>query len=287
MMLDKKLLLGKTVADSITKDIIKEVECLKNMNINPSLAMLKVGNREEDAAYQRGATSRCNKCNIEPKIIELKEDCSEEEYIKALKDLNEDSSIHGILCFRPLPKQIREEVIADIIDPIKDVDCFSPINMAKLISNDSTGYAPCTPNAVIEILDYYNIAMEGENISVLGRSLVVGKPLAMLLMNRNATVRVCHSKTRDIEKISQDSDILISCMGRGKMVNEEFVKKGAVLIDVGINFDEEGNMCGDVDFDSVIDKVDMITPVPRGVGSVTTSVLAKHLVKACKKLNNL
>lgn len=287
MMLDKKLLLGKTVADSITKDIIKEVECLKNMNINPSLAMLKVGNREEDAAYQRGATSRCNKCNIEPKIIELKEDCSEEEYIKALKDLNEDSSIHGILCFRPLPKQIREEVIADIIDPIKDVDCFSPINMAKLISNDSTGYAPCTPKAVIEILDYYNIAMEGENISVLGRSLVVGKPLAMLLMNRNATVRVCHSKTRDIEKISQDSDILISCMGRGKMVNEEFVKKGAVLIDVGINFDEEGNMCGDVDFDSVIDKVDMITPVPRGVGSVTTSVLAKHLVKACKKLNNL
>ncbi|MEG0250515.1 MAG: tetrahydrofolate dehydrogenase/cyclohydrolase catalytic domain-containing protein [Peptostreptococcus sp.] len=286
-MLDKKLLLGKAVADSLTENIIKDVEYLKNEGVNPTLAMLKVGNREEDSAYQRGANSRCIKCGIEPKIIELEEDCSEEEYIKQLKSLNEDSSVHGILCFRPLPKQIREEVVEDVIDPIKDIDCFSPINMAKIISNDSTGYAPCTPKAVIEILDYYNINIEGENISVLGRSLVVGRPLAMLLINRNATVRVCHSKTRDIEKISQDSDILISCMGRAKMVNEKFVKKGAVLIDVGINFDEDGNMCGDVDFDSVIEKVDKITPVPRGVGSVTTSVLAKHLVKACKKLNNL
>ena len=170
---------------------------------------------------------------------------------------------------------------------MKDIDCFSPINMAKLISNDNTGYAPCTAKAVIEILDFYDINIKSENISVLGRSLVVGKPLALLLMNRDATVRVCHSKTKDIEKIASDSDILISCMGRAKMVDSRFVKEDAVLIDVGINFDEEGNMCGDVDFDSVIDKVDKITPVPRGVGSVTTSVLVKHLVKACKSLNNL
>lgn len=286
-MLDKKLLLGKNVADSITKEVVKDVEDLKSKGINPTIAMLKVGNREEDAAYQRAASSRCSKCGIDIKLIELDENCSEEEYIKALNSLNTDESIHGILCFRPLAKQIREEIVADTINPMKDIDCFSPINMAKLISNDNTGYAPCTAKAVIEILDFYDINIKSENISVLGRSLVVGKPLALLLMNRDATVRVCHSKTKDIEKIASDSDILISCMGRAKMLDSRFVKEDAVLIDVGINFDEEGNMCGDVDFDSVIDKVDKITPVPRGVGSVTTSVLVKHLVKACKSLNNL
>ena len=286
-MSENKVLRGKPVADALTEKIIEEVKMLRRNGAVPLLAMLKVGNREDDEAYQRGALSRCAKCNIDTKVVELDENCTQEEYIEALRNLNEDDKVHGILCFRPLPKQIDETLIETVIDSRKDVDCFSPANMAKIMSGDETGFPPCTPMGVMEIIRHYDIDIVGKKVAVLGRSLVVGKPLSILLLNSDATIAVCHSKTEDIRSITRESDVVISCMGRAKMVDSSYISEGAVVIDVGINFDEDGNMCGDVDFDSVLDKVSMITPVPRGVGSVTTSILAGHVVKACRQLTGI
>lgn len=280
-------LLGKNVADKITEEISSEALKLRDRGIIPKLAILKVGNRPDDESYQKGALSRCEKCNIDTEVVALDENVDEAGYIKALEKLNNDKDIHGILCFRPLPKGIDEDKIKYIIDEHKDVDAFSPINIAKLVSGDQDGFNPCTPQAVIEILDFYDIDLCGKNVVVLGRSMVVGKPLSMLLLNRNATVTVCHSKTKGIKEISKSADILISCMGRAKMVDREFVSDGQVIVDVGINFTDDGKMCGDVDYESVVDVVNSITPVPRGVGSATSSVLAKQVLKACKLQNGI
>lgn len=279
-----KVMYGKPVADYITENIIDRVERLKAKNIWPKLAILKVGKRPDDEAYQRGALSRAAKCGIETELVELDENVSQEEYIDALESLNNRADVHGILCFRPLPKHIDENLVKYKISPEKDVDCFSPINLAKLVAGDDTAFSPCTPEAVVEILKFYRVDIESKNVVVLGRSMVVGKPLSMLLTNENATVTICHSRTKDIEKIASRADILVSCMGRARMVDDSYVKEGACLIDVGINFDDEGKMCGDIDFDAVVGKCARITPVPKGVGGVTSSILVDHTVRACENL---
>lgn len=278
---------GKSVADKISEDLIKEIEGLKANGIIPKLAIVRVGARPDDLAYERGALGRAKKVGIEAEVKELPEDISQEDFIKELRILNEDDKVHGILVFRPLPKHLDEDVIKYEIAPQKDIDCFSPVNEAKLLEGDETGFPPCTPTAVIEMLKYYNVEMQGKNAVVLGRSMVVGKPAALLLLKENATVTICHSKTKEMDKIASKADILVAAIGKGKFVKENYVGKNAVVIDVGINVDEEGNLCGDVDFDEVENKTSMITPVPGGVGSVTTSILAKHVVKACKAQNNL
>ncbi|CED94770.1 bifunctional 5,10-methylenetetrahydrofolate dehydrogenase/5,10-methenyltetrahydrofolate cyclohydrolase [Romboutsia ilealis] len=281
-----QIIKGKPVADQISENLIKEVNELVKEGINPKLAIVRVGAKGNDLAYERGALKRCQTIGIETEVIELSEDITQEEYEKALRNLNENKDIHGILCFRPLPKQLNEEEIKYVISPEKDVDCFSPINSAKIMEGDTSGFPPCTPTAVVEILKHYNVELQGANIVVLGRSMVVGKPTAMLLLNENATVTICHSRTKNLEKVTSEADILIAAVGRAKMIKENFIKKGAVVIDVGINVDEDGKLCGDVDTSAVFDKASMITPVPAGVGSVTSSILAKHVVKACKAQNN-
>ena len=281
-----QIIKGKPVADQISENLIKEVNELVKEGINPKLAIVRVGAKGNDLAYERGALKRCQTIGIETEVIELSEDITQEEYEKALRNLNENKDIHGILCFRPLPKQLNEEEIKYVISPEKDVDCFSPINSAKIMEGDTSGFPPCTPTAVVEILKHYNVELQGANIVLLGRSMVVGKPTAMLLLNENATVTICHSRTKNLEKVTSEADILIAAVGRAKMIKENFIKKGAVVIDVGINVDEDGNLCGDVDTSAVFDKASMITPVPAGVGSVTSSILAKHVVKACKAQNN-
>lgn len=281
-----QIIKGKPVADQISETLIKEVNELVKEGINPKLAIVRVGAKGNDLAYERGALKRCQTIGIETEVIELSEDITQEEYEKALRNLNENKDIHGILCFRPLPKQLNEEEIKYVISPEKDVDCFSPINSAKIMEGDTSGFPPCTPTAVVEILKHYNVELQGANVAVLGRSMVVGKPTAMLLLNENATVTICHSRTKNLEKVTSEADILIAAVGRAKMIKENFIKKGAVVIDVGINVDEDGNLCGDVDTSAVFDKASMITPVPAGVGSVTSSILAKHVVKACKAQNN-
>ncbi|MDB3083922.1 bifunctional 5,10-methylene-tetrahydrofolate dehydrogenase/5,10-methylene-tetrahydrofolate cyclohydrolase [Clostridioides difficile] len=281
-----QIIKGKPVADKISEELIKEVELLVKEGINPKLTIVRVGARSDDLSYERGALKRCQNIGITTEVLELAEDITQEEYIDVLKRVNDDKNVNGILCFRPLPKHLNEEVIKYVIAPEKDVDCFSPINSAKVMEGDKSGFPPCTPTAVVEILKHYNVDLKGSKVTVLGRSMVVGKPVSMLLLSEHATVTICHSKTKNLSGVAADADVLIAAIGRAKMVDETFVKDGAVVIDVGINVDEEGNLCGDVDTNAVLDKVSMITPVPAGVGSVTTSILAKHVVKACKLQNN-
>lgn len=280
-----QIIKGKPVADKISEELIKEVDLLIKEGINPKLTIVRVGARSDDLSYERGALKRCQNIGITTEVLELAEDITQEEYIDVLKRVNDDKNVNGILCFRPLPKHLNEEVIKYVIAPEKDVDCFSPINSAKVMEGDKSGFPPCTPTAVVEILKHYNVDLKGSKVTVLGRSMVVGKPVSMLLLSEHATVTICHSN-KNLSGVAAEADVLIAAIGRAKMVDESFVKDGAVVIDVGINVDEEGNLCGDVDTNAVLDKVSMITPVPAGVGSVTTSILAKHVVKACKLQNN-
>lgn len=280
-----KLLLGKAVADELTSKIVKKVEDLKSNEIFPKLQIIRVGNREDDLSYERGALKRMSKCGIEVDVKELAANISEEEFICELNKSNNDDSVHGILIFRPLPSQLSENIIKNIISPEKDIDCFSPSNVAKITEGDSGGFAPCTPSAVIEILKFYDIDVTGKNIVVIGRSMVVGKPLSLLLLKENATVTICHSRTKDLANIASKADIVVAAIGKAKFIDKSFINEDTILIDVGINIDENGKLCGDVDFLDCENNCSMITPVPKGVGSVTTSVLANNLVKACIKQN--
>jgi len=280
-----QILDGKLVATSLKEESAAFATELRAKGIIPKLTIVRVGANSSDLSYERGALKRMEACNIDTEVKELPEDITQDDFIKALKEVNEDKNTNGILVFRPLPKQLDEEVIKYVIAPEKDVDCFSPTNVAKVMEGDKTGFAPCTPTAVMEILSYYKIDLKGADAVVLGRSMVVGKPVAMLLLGENATVKITHSKTKDLPQVCAKADILVAAIGRGKMVTEEYIKEGAVVVDVGINVDENGKLCGDVDFANCIDKASLLTPVPGGVGSVTTSVLAKHVIKACKRQN--
>ena len=282
-----EIIKGKPVGDALSEVLKGECEALVKDGIQPKLAILRVGAKPNDLSYEKGALKKCDTIGIKAEVTELPEGTTQEQYIEALEKLNKDSSVHGILTFRPLPKGIDEEVIKNIIAPEKDVDCFSPMNTAKLMEGDKTGFPPCTPTAVVEILKHYNVPLKGAKVVVLGRSMVVGKPVSMLLLGENATVTICHSKTQDLQKVCADADVLVAGVGRARMVTADYVKEGAVVIDVGINAKPEGGgICGDVDTDDVVGKASMVTPVPAGVGSVTTSILAKHVIKACKQQNN-
>lgn len=282
-----EIIKGKPVGDALSEVLKGECEALVQDGIQPKLAILRVGAKANDLSYEKGALKKCETIGIATEVTELPDGTTQEQYIETLQKLNNDSSVHGILTFRPLPEGIDEEVIKNVISPEKDVDCFSPMNTAKLMEGDKTGFPPCTPTAVVEILKHYNVPLKGANVVVLGRSMVVGKPVSMLLLGENATVTICHSKTKDLPKVCADADVLVAGVGRARMVTADYVKEGAVVIDVGINAKPEGGgICGDVDTDDVVEKASMVTPVPAGVGSVTTSILAKHVIKACKQQNN-
>ncbi len=280
-----ELLKGKPVADAITLQVKDGVEELKLKNISPKLMIVRVGERKDDLSYERAAIKRMQSCGIECEVTALDGSISQDEFIEKLERVNKDKTVHGILLFRPLPEQIDENIVKHIISPEKDIDCFNPANVAKIVEGDKTGFAPCTPTAAMEILKFNNIELKGKRATVVGRSLVVGKPMALLLLGENATVTICHSKTENLSNVAAEADILVAAIGRANMINENYIKKGAVVIDVGINVDEEGNMCGDVNTEKAKEKASFITPVPAGVGSVTTAVLAKHVLKACKILN--
>jgi methylenetetrahydrofolate dehydrogenase (NADP+)/methenyltetrahydrofolate cyclohydrolase len=279
-----RLLLGKEVVAAMKERILQDVQQLNKKGIVPGLGIIRLGARPDDLAYERGAVKRCEGLGIKCTVFEYSEDLSQDKLINEIKKINDDMSIHGILIFRPLPKHIDEAVIKYVINADKDIDCLNPVNVAKVFEGDETGFAPCTPEAVIEMLDHYGIDVKGKKVTVIGRSLVVGKPLSMLLLKRHATITVCHTRTVNLPKICRNADILIAAAGKAKMVDDTFVSEDQIVIDVGINVDENGNLCGDVDFEKVEKIVDSITPVPRGVGTVTSSVMAKHIVQAARKL---
>lgn len=247
---------------------------------SPKLGIVRVGERPDDLSYERGALKRMEKLGLEAESFAFPENISHEEFEKEFLAINENPDIDGILLLRPLPRQIDEQRIIRLIDPEKDLDGISPANIAKVFSGDSTGFAPCTAEAVIEVLKAYDIPIAGKRAVIVGRSMVVGRPLSMLLLKENATVTICHTKTRDLPGVCREGEILIAAAGKARMLDNSFAGKDAVVVDVGINVDEDGNLCGDVDYDSLEGTAAMATPVPGGVGAVTTSVLAKHLVRA-------
>lgn len=280
-----QLMLGKDTAAAIKAELDKEIECLKARGIMPRLDIIRVGEKPEDLAYEKGASKRFEMLGIELRVNELPEDVTEEEFEKTITTLNEDPLVHGILIFRPLPPALDEDRIEGLIAPGKDVDCMSPVNIAKVMTGEE-GFAPCTAEAAIEIGERSGIDFDGKNVTVIGRSMVVGRPLAMMLLRKNATVTICHSHSADIAESCLGADVVISAAGHAGLVTADMVRDGACVIDVGINVGQDGKLTGDVDFDAVSERAAKITPVPGGVGGVTTSILARHVVLAARSVNN-
>jgi len=278
-----KQLLGKEVTASLNERIKAQVAELQAKGVNPTLGIIRVGENPSDISYERGATKRCETLGVACEKILLPEDVSQEELLAVIDKVNKDDHIHGVLLFRPLPKHLDQSVIENALDPAKDVDCMTDGSMSGVFTGKKVGFPPCTPQACMEILDHYGIDCTGKKAVVIGRSLVVGKPAAMMLIKKNATVTVCHTRTVDMPSVAREADIIIVAAGRAGVVGAEYVKPGQVIIDVGINMNEEGKLCGDVDFAAVEPIVEAITPVPGGVGSVTTSVLVGHVVEAAAR----
>jgi len=268
---------GKKVSDGIKEYVSKELETLTFV---PKLAIVRVGENPDDMSYERGATKKLKSFGLDVASYVFPQDISDEDFKKAFKDINEDDEVTGILLLRPLPRTINEKDIENMIDPKKDLDGISPINIAKVFAGDTTGFSPCTAEAVIEVLKAYDIELTGKRVTVVGRSMVVGKPVSMLLLKENATVTMTHTRTVDLKKTCSDAEIVIAAAA--KMLNSDYCGQDAVMIDVGINVDENGKLCGDVDYATLDGKASAATPVPGGVGTVTTAVLAKHLIQAAK-----
>ena len=278
-----ELLKGAPVAEAINNRTIADVDMLKQKGIEPTLCILRVGERPDDLSYERTAEKRAQKVGVKviKKILDL--DCTQEEFDRTLEEINSNPLIHGILMFRPLPKPLDNEKARKMLNPAKDIDGCTDGSLAGVFTNTDIGFAPCTAQAAIEILKYYNIPIEGKKVCVMGRSLVIGRPVAMLLMHENATVVNCHTRTKNPQLIAREADILIAAVGKLHSIDKAFTNEEQVIIDVGINWDDSiGKIAGDVDFDDVEPAVKAITPVPGGVGTVTTSVLISNVVQAAK-----
>ncbi len=279
-----ELLKGKEVVAAMNEKLKAEVETLKSKGISPTLAILRVGERPDDISYERGATKRCETVGVAVKNVVLPADVTQDMLMKSIDELNNDTNVHGVLIFRPLPKHLDGEAVRKALKPEKDIDGITDGSLAGVFSGSGEGFAPCTAQACMEILDYYGIDCKGKRATVIGRSLVVGKPAAIMLMGKNATVTVCHTKTVDMPSVAKNAEILIVAAGKAGAVTKEYLSPGQIVVDVGINMNDEGKLCGDVNFEDAEPIVGAITPVPGGVGTVTTSVLVSHVVEAAKKL---
>lgn len=271
---------GIPVAKAVNEQIEEEMD--EYVGKLPHLAIVRVGEKQDDIAYERGAVKKMEKVGFACTCYTFPADITNQEFQKKFDMINENNEIDGILLLRPLPAHIDENAIENRIDPAKDLDGISPVNMAKIYAGDESGFAPCTAEAVTLMLDFAGIDIVGKRVTVVGRSLVIGKPVAMLLIKRHATVTVCHTRTVDMPSVCRNAEILVAAAGVAKMITADYVGKDAVVIDVGINVDEDGELCGDVDYDALDGVASVATPVPGGVGSVTTSVLAQHLLRAAK-----
>lgn len=276
-------LLGKEVTAALNEKIKSRAAALKEKGVEPTLGIIRVGEREDDLSYERGAVKRCETLGVACKKILLPADVTQEVLMNAVRQVNEDDSIHGVLIFRPLPRHLDEEAVIRALDPAKDVDGITDGSMVGVFAGREQGFPPCTPQACMEILDHYQIDCTGKKAVVVGRSLVVGKPAAMMLLKKNATVTVCHTRTKDMPSVVKEADIVIVAAGRAGVVDDRYVSPGQIIIDVGINVNDQGKLCGDVAYDKVEPIVEAITPVPGGVGSVTTSVLVGHVVEAAAR----
>ena len=272
----RKILTGKEVVENIKKQIQERQNELIKQNTKMKLTILRVGNNLDDLAYQKSATKRCENYGINVEIIEASND---ENKLKKQFDIINNSNTSGLLILGKIPSKELKEYICENINPEIDVDGLGYFNMAKLYTGNENAILPCTAEAVMELLKYENIDLSGKKIAVIGRSLVIGKPLAIALINKNATVTICHSKTQNLKQECKNADIICTSIGKARLIDKEYIKSGSIVIDIGINYDSNGNLCGDVDFDDVKDIVSAITPVPKGIGTITNMILIKHIYK--------
>ena len=276
---------GKVVSQKIKEELKKEVEYLKGKGIVPGLTVVLVGEDPASQVYVRMKEKASSELGINSNIYRLKENTSEEEIISIIEQLNNDDSVHGILVQLPLPSKISEEKVMEKISPLKDVDGFHPINMGRLLRGDEVNLLPCTPSGIMELLHFYNIEMKSKNAVVVGRSNIVGKPVALLLLREHATVTLCHSRTRDLKETVKNGDIVIAAVGKAGIITGEMIKDGAVVIDVGVNKDND-KLSGDVKYEEVKEKASYITPVPGGVGPMTIAMLLKNTITAAKNITS-
>lgn len=277
---------GKTVSAAVKESVRLEVEQLKREGVEACLAVIIVGSDPASRVYVNNKKKACELTGIRSEEYALPEETTQQELLSLIDRLNADEKVNGILCQLPLPKHIDENTVIERIDPKKDVDMFSCVNVGKMWVGDGV-FLPCTPAGVMELLAYYNIDLCGKNCVVVGRSNIVGKPMACLLLEKNATVTVCHSRTKNLAEICRSADVIVAAVGKAKFITADMVKDGAVVVDVGINRNENGKLCGDVDFENVKEKASFITPVPGGCGPMTIAMLMKNTVAAVKLQNNL
>ncbi|MFD2870813.1 5,10-methylene-tetrahydrofolate cyclohydrolase [Kurthia sp. 3B1D] len=280
--MSSKLINGKEIGNTIRESIKLEVNALKDKGITPGLAVILVGDDQASQKYVSNKQKSCEQLGIYSELIKLPADTTEEDLLKHIEELNQKDAIDGILVQLPLPKHINEDAVIAAISPEKDVDGFHPISVGKMILGQET-FLPCTPHGVMKLLQHSNVTIRGKHAVVVGRSHIVGVPMGQLLLQSDATVTYAHSKTPDLAAITKQADILVVATGRAKMIKKEHVKEGAVVIDVGMDLDENGKLCGDVDFDDVFDTVSAITPVPGGVGPMTITMLLVNTVQSAKQ----
>lgn len=277
-----KIIDGKEIAQSVRNELRLEVDQLKQDGITPGLAVILVGDNQASKTYVANKQKACEEIGMYSVLIDYPERLSQEVLVAKIKELNEDEAIHGILVQLPLPAHIDETAIIEAISPEKDVDGFHPINIGRMMTGQDA-FLPCTPYGVMVMLEHINCEIEGKHVVVVGRSNIVGKPAGQLFLNKNATVTYCHSRTKDLKAITNQADILVVAVGKRDMITSSHVKEGAIVIDVGMNRNEQGKLCGDVSFDEVKEKASYITPVPKGVGPMTITMLLKNTVKSAKK----
>lgn len=277
-----EVLKGNVVAAKIKEDIIERIKKLEAINKYPTLGIVRLGDNASDVSYEKSIIKNCDALGIKSKVFEKETSMTTEELSSFIEELNNDKEISAILMFRPLPKHIDEEKIRNVISPAKDVDCMHPLNLEKIFEGDMSGFSPATPKAAMEILLFNEIPLEGKNVVVINRSMVVGKPLAMMLLEKNATVTICHSRTKNLDEITRNADVVVTALGKPKFFTEKYFTKDSIVIDVGVSMTEEGKLSGDVDYENVVNLVDKVTPVPGGVGSVTTTLLLNQVVLACE-----
>ncbi len=274
---------GAEVTAALNRELAERIEKLKMCGVSPRLAIVRMGENDGDMAYERNAIKRCESLGISVECVALDASAAEETLLRAIRSINDDASIHGCLLLRPLPKHINDAAARNALRPEKDVDGITDASLAGVFANEPKGFPPCTAAACMQLLRHYGCAPEGKRAVVIGRSLVVGRPVAMLLMHQNATVTVCHTKTKDLPNICREADILIVSAGRAELINAAAVRAGQCVIDAGIHVGPDGRLCGDVQFSEVEPVVSAITPVPGGVGAVTTAILAKHVAEAAER----
>ena len=267
---------GKAVADALKGTMKTFLDQVDELN-RPKLAIVRVGERPDDLAYERMVLKNCGAIGLPVQVEAMSEAVATEELIGTIERLNDDVTVQGILMFRPLPKHIDEQSVIEAVAVEKDVDCMNPKNLQLRMVSDERAIAPCTPEAVMRILEHYGYELEGKNVVIVNRSTVIGRPLAIMMMEKNATVTICHSKTRNLAEITSRADIVVTGVGKARFFGPEYFNENSIVIDIGINFDEKG-ACGDVDYEAVAPKVAAITPVPGGVGTVTSSVLLSHVL---------